>query len=126
MFLTMHFLGFTGMMRHIYDPTQYEFLKPLAGLNQLISVAAFVLFFAQLVFIANFAWSLWRGPRVTESDPWKANTLEWTTPSPPPHGNWPGPLPEVQAGPYEYGTGAEDRQPQSPPPAMTPAGEPAA
>jgi len=125
-FLTMHFLGFTGMMRHIYDPEQYAFLKPLAGLNQLISVAAFVLFAAQLVFIANFAWSLWRGRRVVDPDPWKANTLEWTAPSPPPHGNWPGPLPAVQAGPYEYGPGAEERRPQSEPPPVAPASEPVA
>jgi cytochrome c oxidase subunit 1 len=109
------------MMRHLYDPTQYEFLKPLAGLNQLITAAAFVLFLAQLVFIANVAWSLKYG-RIAEADPWKANTLEWTTPSPPPHGNWPGPLPEVEAGPYEYGPGAEDRRPQASPRHTMPAG----
>jgi len=114
-FLTMHFLGFTGMMRHIYDPTQYEFLKRIAGLNQVVSVAAFVLFGAQLLFLWNFAWSLWRGRRVAEADPWQANTLEWTTPSPPPHGNWPDELPEVETGPYEYGPGLADRRPQAAP-----------
>jgi len=119
-FLTMHFLGFTGMMRHLYDPLQYEFLKPLAGWNQLVSVASFILFAAQMVFIANVAWSLRRGRRVTEADPWGANTLEWTTPTPPPHGNWQGPIPEVVRGPYEYGPGPEERQPQSEP---VPAGE---
>ena len=35
-------------------------------------------------------------------NPWNANTLEWTTESPPPHGNWPGELPTVYRGPYEY------------------------
>ena len=119
-FLTMHFLGFTGMMRHIYDPLQYEFLKPFEGWNRLVSVAAFILFAAQMVFVANVAWSLRRGRRVTEADPWGANTLEWTTPTPPPHGNWPGPIPEVFRGPYEYGPGPEERQPPSEP---APAGE---
>jgi cytochrome c oxidase subunit 1 len=113
-FLTMHFIGFTGMMRHIYDPTQYEFLKPLTGWNQLVTVAAIVLFLAQIVFLVNVAWSVKWGRKLTESDPWGANTLEWTTPTPPPHGNWPGALPEVHCGPYEYGPG-EERQPQAEP-----------
>ena len=95
--------GFTGMMRHLYDPLQYEFLKPMAPWNVLVTLAAIALFGAQLLFIGNFFWSLWRGPQVSEQDPWQANTLEWTTPSPPPHGNWPGPIPEVHRGPYEFG-----------------------
>jgi cytochrome c oxidase subunit 1 len=121
-FLIMHFLGFSGMMRHLYDPTQYAFLKPLGGPNQLVTAAAFVLFAAQLVFLANFAWSLRHGRRAAEADPWRANTLEWTTPSPPPHGNWPGPIPEVHAGPYEYGPGPDERRPQAEVPAAQPAG----
>ncbi|MGH7865401.1 MAG: cytochrome c oxidase subunit I, partial [Candidatus Binataceae bacterium] len=48
-----------------------------------------------------FILSLARGRKAGEN-PWHANTLEWTTPSPPPHGNWPGPIPIVYRGPYEY------------------------
>ncbi len=113
-FLTMHFVGFTGMMRHIYDPEQYDFLKRMQGWNALISVAAFVLFAAQLLFLVNFFWSLKRGRVVSDPNPWKANTLEWTVPNAPPHGNWPGEVPEVHRGPYEYGPGDEHR-PQSMP-----------
>jgi len=72
-----------------------------------VTVAALALFGAQLLFIGNFFWSLWRGPQVSEQDPWQANTLEWTTPSPPPHGNWPGPIPEAHRGPYEFGPSGE-------------------
>ena len=118
-FITMHFLGFTGMMRHSYDHTQYDFLKALAPWNQFITAAALALFAAQMVFLFNFAWSLKRGRVVTEADPWSANTLEWTTPTPPPHGNWDGPLPAVQRGPYEYGPREGDRQTQ-----VEPAAEP--
>jgi cytochrome c oxidase subunit 1 len=53
-----------------------------------------------LVFFANFFVSMWRGPKAGKN-PWRANTLEWTTESPPPHGNW-AELPECYRGPYEY------------------------
>src|SRR5215510_10888925 len=88
-FLTMHVLGIAGMIRHSYDPTQYDFLKHLQPLNIFVSYAAFTLASAQLIFIFNFVWSFWRGPQA-EANPWKANTLEWTAPSPIPHGNWHG------------------------------------
>jgi cytochrome c oxidase subunit 1 len=121
-FLTMHFIGIRGMMRHIYDPLEYAFLKPLASWNGLVSIAAFVLFFAQLVFLANVLLTLWRGARLSDADPWGANTLEWTTPSPPPHGNWPGELPEVSRGPYEYGPGPDERRAQALPLPASPEG----
>jgi cytochrome c oxidase subunit 1 len=54
----------------------------------------------QLVFFYNFFKSLTRGEKAPRN-PWKANTLEWTTESPPPHGNWPE-LPTCYRGPYEY------------------------
>src|SRR5262249_30515291 len=94
-------LGVAGMIRHSYDPTQYGFLKNLQPLNVFVSYAAFVLASAQLIFIFNFAWSLFFGPRAAKN-PWKANTLEWTAPSPIPHGNWSGPLPTVYRWPYDY------------------------
>ena len=34
-------------------------------------------------------------------NPWNSNTLEWTVPSPPPHGNFET-TPIVYHGPYEY------------------------
>jgi len=37
----------------------------------------------------------------TDTNPWKANTLEWTISSPPPHENFPE-IPTVYRGPYEY------------------------
>jgi len=69
---------------------------------------------SQFLFLANIIWSYFKGAKATEN-PWHANTLEWTTPSPPPHGNWPGPVPVVFRGPYEYSSPevAEDFLPQS-------------
>jgi len=43
------------------------------------------------------------------ANPWKSNTLEWTTPIVPKHGNWPGAIPKVYRWPYDYSKpGAED------------------
>jgi cytochrome c oxidase subunit 1 len=55
-------------------------------------------------------------------NPWKANTLEWTADSPPPHGNWPE-LPNCYRGPYEYSVPGreEDYWPQDVPPDAAPA-----
>jgi cytochrome c oxidase subunit I len=113
-FFPMHILGMAGHMRRIYNPTQYEFLKPIQGINEFISMSAFVLGSIQFLFLANFVWSYFKGAKATEN-PWHANTLEWTAPSPPPHGNWPGAVPTVYRGPYEYSSPetAEDFLPQS-------------
>ena len=97
----MHVLGIGGMIRHSYDPTQYDFLKHLQPLNVSVSWFAFALASSQLIFIFNFVWSFFRG-KVAEANPWKANTLEWTAPRPIPHGNWHGPTPTVYRWPYDY------------------------
>ena len=115
-FFPMHILGMGGHMRRIYNPLQYDFLKPMQGINIFISISAFVLGAAQFIFLANIIWSLAAGKKAKEN-PWDSTTLEWTTPSPPPHGNWPGALPVVYHGPYEYSLPGmkEDFLPQSQP-----------
>ncbi len=99
-FFPMHILGMGGQMRRLYDPTQYDFLKPQQPLNEFISISAFVLFAVQLLFAFNFLWSLKRG-RKAEQNPWHDNGLEWSLPNPAPHGNWER-VPTVYRGPYEY------------------------
>jgi len=96
----MFILGIGGMPRRIYDYTQYAHLAEVGGLNRMMSVAAFILVGAQILFVINFFWSLFRG-KLAGENPWQANTLEWTTPSPPPHGNFVQ-APTVYRGPYEY------------------------
>jgi cytochrome c oxidase subunit I len=112
-FFPMHILGMAGHMRRIYDPTMYDFLKPYQPLNQFISVCAFLLFASQAIFALNFIISLFRG-RKAELNPWQDNGLEWTLPSPAPHGNWDR-VPTVYRGPYEYSSPQveEDYLPQS-------------
>jgi cytochrome c oxidase subunit 1 len=115
-FFPMHVLGVGGMMRRIYNPTQYEFLQGLQPINVFITVSAFCLGLAQIPFVVNFFWSLFGGPKA-EPNPWRANTLEWTAPSPPPHLNWGATIPTVYRGPYEYSSPEvqEDFLPQTRP-----------
>jgi cytochrome c oxidase subunit 1 len=104
------------MMRRIYSTQPYAHLDALGPLNAFISLAAFGLGMAQLVFVANFAYSLFRGPRA-ERNPWGATTLEWETSSPPPHGNFGETLPTVHRWAYDYSLpgAAEDFVPQAAP-----------
>jgi cytochrome c oxidase subunit 1 len=114
-FLPMHQAGFAGMVRRIADPYAYPSLEPLRELNAFITVAALMLFAWQSLFVANLALTLLR-PRDAEANPWRAASLEWEAPSPPPHGNFDRELVVVR-GPYEYGdaAGAEDWLPQARP-----------
>ena len=114
-FFPMHFLGVGGHMRRIYNPTQYEFLQPLQPINIFITISAFILGLSQIPFVVNFFWSLFAGKKA-ERNPWQANTLEWTAPSPPPHGNYEV-TPTVYRGPYEYSSPLvkEDWLPQTKP-----------
>jgi cytochrome c oxidase subunit 1 len=100
-FFPMHYIGIAGHLRRIYDPYQYEFLKPLQPINEFITISALILGASQILFFINFFWSAFAGKKATEN-PWEANGLEWTTASPPPHGNWPGEIPTVHRWPYEY------------------------
>jgi cytochrome c oxidase subunit I len=120
-FFPMHILGLGGMMRRIYNPMQYEFLRPLQPINVFITLSAFVLGLAQLPFVVNVLWSLVAG-KPAGPNPWRSNTLEWTTPSPPPHGNWGDRIPIVHRGPYEYSRpdAVEDSLPQTMPAVTVP------
>ena len=99
-FYPMHFLGAKGFPRRYADPYQIEGLAELLPLNQFMTYCAIGMGAAQLIFAVNFFGSLFFG-RPAGRNPWHANTLEWTTPSPPRHGNFDF-QPIVLRGPYEY------------------------
>jgi cytochrome c oxidase subunit 1 len=88
----------------------------IIGMNKSVSHAAWMLGLAQIPFIINFFWSIKNGKKVESDNPWHATTLEWQTPTPPPHGNF-DKEPEVHRGPYEYSVpGAKsDYTPQNQP-----------
>ncbi len=99
-FYPMHIIGVGGHPRRYYDSTLYSSWDHLQPLNVFMTVCALLLGLSQLVFFVNFIYSLFRGP-VAGRNPWHSNTLEWTTTSPAPHGNFVE-TPIVRRGPYEY------------------------
>jgi cytochrome c oxidase subunit 1 len=114
-FWPMHYEGFAGMPRRYYDYAGWESFKQFVELNRVISFAAILSFLVQLLFVFNFFYSIFKGRKVTSKNPWGANTLEWTTPIRPGHGNWPGEIPEVHRWPYDYGKDGRDFIPQTEP-----------
>jgi len=100
-FMPMFWQGMAGTSRRLYDQTFYTHGAAVQDLTILSSASAWVLGLAQLFFIVNFFWSLRAGKRVESDNPWHATTLEWATPTPPPHGNFVV-EPHVYRGPYEY------------------------
>ncbi|HRO41393.1 MAG TPA: cbb3-type cytochrome c oxidase subunit I [Flavipsychrobacter sp.] len=101
-FWPMHYEGAAGMPRRYYDYSAWESFKQFNDLNAFISIVVVITFFAQLLFVVNFFVSIFRGRKVTDPNPWSSNTLEWTTPINPGHGNWPGEIPEVHRWAYDY------------------------
>jgi cytochrome c oxidase subunit 1 len=102
-FIPLFILGAAGQHRRIYN---YEHFPELAlpwmqNLRQLATISLVVMLLFQIVFFINFIKSLKSGA-AAGNNPWKANTLEWTVESPPPHGNFGAELPVVYRGPYEY------------------------
>ena len=100
-FFPMHFVGLAGLPRRYYTNTAFPYFDDLSDINIIITMFALVGGAAQLIFLGNFFWSIYKGKRATQN-PWKSNTLEWTTPIEHIHGNWPGEIPEVKRWPYDY------------------------
>ncbi|HAW52767.1 MAG TPA: cytochrome c oxidase subunit I [Flavobacteriales bacterium] len=107
-FFPMHFLGLAGIPRRYYTNSNFPLFDDFIDMNQMISVFAILAFLAQLIFAYNFFYSIFKGQRAPQN-PWRSNTLDWTTPVEHLHGNWPGEIPEVHRWPYDYSKpGAEE------------------
>jgi cytochrome c oxidase subunit 1 len=116
-FFLMHIVGMHGQPRRYADYTLFSYLNnpSIIGMNQFMTVNALLLGLVQLIFVYNFFVSLFAGPRATDN-PWKANSLEWQTSSPPPYYNFEK-IPVVYHGPYEFSVPdhSEDFLPQTTP-----------
>jgi cytochrome c oxidase subunit 1 len=100
-FFPMHFLGMSGVPRRYYTNSNFPMFDNLIDINELVTGFAILAAFAQVIFLINFFYSMFRGEKAPQN-PWGSNTLEWTTPMAHIHGNWPGPLPVVHRWAYDY------------------------
>ena len=106
-FFPMHFTGLAGLPRRYYSNAEFPIFDELQDINVIISMFAILGGIAQLIFIFNFFYSMWRGPKAPQN-PWRSNTLEWTAPVEHMHGNWPGEIPSVYRWPYDYSKPGHD------------------
>src|SRR3954447_15669929 len=74
-FFPMHYLGLLGIPRRYHDIGEVAFIPSSAHtLNAFITVVALTVGFAQMVFLFNLVWSLFKG-RPSGGNPWRATTL---------------------------------------------------
>jgi len=114
-FWPMHYSGLAGMPRRYTDWSNWQSFNQFQGMNSFISTVAMIVFAVQLLFVFNFFYSIFKGRKVKDQNPWGANTLEWTTPINPGHGNCPGDIPEVHRWAYDYGKDGREFIPQTEP-----------
>jgi cytochrome c oxidase subunit 1 len=114
-FWPMHYQGLAGVPRRYLDKRGWVSFNDFADLDKMITVVSIVVFAVQLLFVFNFFYSIFKGRKVRTQNPWGANTLEWTTPINPGHGNWEGDIPEVHRWPYDYGKDGREFIPQTEP-----------
>jgi cytochrome c oxidase subunit I len=99
-FLPQFLLGMEGMPRRYADyPEQFTYL------HRMSTIFAFMNGLGYTLVLVNLIYGAFRGPKTTDN-PWGALSLEWKTPSPPPHDNFPK-IPTVTEWPYSYGLGPD-------------------
>jgi cytochrome c oxidase subunit 1 len=114
-FFPMHFM--TGLPRRYYSYANFDTFNNFNNLAAFMSIVAIVVFLAQLLFLVNFFYSIFKGRKLEGeyANPWDSNTLEWTAPVERLHGNWPGDIPEVYRWPYDYSVNGKPFTPQNVP-----------
>jgi cytochrome c oxidase subunit I len=123
-FQPMFVQGMAGMIRRMADGgANYSAARnpgaigglsnSMMGLHTVILWGAVGLALSQIPFILNVFISMKNGNKANDN-PWEATTLEWQTPTPPPHGNF-AHAPTVHRGPYDYSQpgAAKDFTPQN-------------
>ncbi|OLB37254.1 MAG: hypothetical protein AUH11_09200 [Acidobacteria bacterium 13_2_20CM_57_17] len=113
-FMPMHWLGLIAHSRVSPNGDLTSIALPGSSIHTFITVTILLTVLAQGLFLVNFLWSLFRGERVLETNPWRATTLEWSVSSPPPAGDFGVTVPVVYRGAYEFSMpdAAEDFVPQ--------------
>jgi len=114
-FMPMHWLGLMAHLRAAsgdpfttatasFGTASASLLAPsyAVSLRAFVTVATILTVAAQAVFLFNFIWTLWRGERTEDRNPWSATTLEWTVSSAAAFDNFGGLEPVVYRGAYDF------------------------
>ena len=105
-FFPLFINGLAGQHRRIWDYGDFLGMAQYQPIRELATYMAIGLILSQFVMFINLFMSKFSGAKA-EKNPWKANSLEWTCDSPPPHGNF-HTFPTVYRGPYEYSVPGRD------------------
>jgi cytochrome c oxidase subunit 1 len=89
----------------------------LQGLNDWVSISAYLLFSSMVFFAGIVIWGWFFSPEVAPADPWHVRSMEWQLPTPLPRRNF-ARIPTFSGPPYDYGSG-------TPAPKIEPGAEPA-
>jgi cytochrome c oxidase subunit I len=113
-FMPMHWLGLMAHSRISAGSALTSVGAAGSAIRTFITSAILLTVAAQVLFLINFLWSLFRGERVFVCNPWRATTLEWSVASPPPADDFGERDPVVYRGAYEFSVPdvAEDFVPQ--------------
>ncbi len=99
-FLPMMIAGIEGMPRRYYD---YSHMPHIQDWQIIMTVGAVIILAGALVTLYNWVHGMVRGEKATDN-PWGSRSLEWTTATPPPSGNFPQiPVLSPEWSPYAYG-----------------------
>src|SRR5260370_38202996 len=98
----MHWLGLTAHSRVSPGTPLASVAAAGSSIRTFITVAILLTVLAQGLFLINFLWSLFRGEKAEECNPWRATTLEWSVPSPPPADDFGLSDQVVSPGAYEF------------------------
>jgi cytochrome c oxidase subunit 1 len=102
-FMPMHWLGLISHLHLSPEVMLTVATAATSAIRSLVTMATLVTIAAQAIFLANFVGSLLRRGEAVAKNPWRATTLEWSLPSPPPIGNFVGVAPVVYRSAYEFG-----------------------
>ena len=112
-FMPMHWLGLVSHAAKNPGAHLASVAEWIGAARSFITAGILITVFAQGIFLFNFLWSLFRGERVEDCNPWRATTLEWSVASPPAD-DFDAREPIVYRGAYEFNVPgvAEDFIPQ--------------
>jgi cytochrome c oxidase subunit 1 len=117
-FMPMHWLGLISHSGVSPGTPLAAVAAAGSGIRSFVTITMLLTIAAQAVFLFNLVWSLLRGEKAAQENPWRATTLEWSLPSPSPIENFAGYEPVVYRGAYEFKVAGEgeDFAPQHLPP----------